>query len=195
MLLWDQFYRRQSCNCKGLSHWLTITRLENEGPENPFGACLCFSLLCHPKGPWTGNGSVLPPAAMRIYKEVSFMAPGSQRAPYVLVSPCKYWWLMNNTSFCSSIYSRNRPLKTQTTKTEICGFWGCIFKHLQCDLPNNHNQIWGESIQLSLNSLQQSSCLTSFSEGFTATMQRSLRQWQPWSSYRTEATHSAVCSL
>ena len=128
---------------------LTITQLENEGTENPFWACLCFSPLCHPEGPWTGNGSALPQAVIRMYKEVSFMVPGSQPAPYVLVSPCNYWWLMNNTSLYSSIYSRNRP-KTQTTKTEIWGFWGCIFQHLQCDLPNNHNHIWDESIQLSL---------------------------------------------
>ena len=168
-----------------------ITWLENEGTENPSWACLCFSPLCHPEGPWTGNGSALPRAVIRIYKEVFFMVPGSQPAPYVLVSPCNYWWLMNNTSLYSSIYSRNRP-KTQTTKTEIWGFWGCIFIYnVTCPtITTTFGMSPSNSASKSLTTEQ----LPHFFLRFYS-YHAEITQWHPRSSYRIEATHSTVCSL
>lgn len=149
---------------KGLSHLPVITGLENEGAEIQFWVSLCSSLLYHPAGPWTGGGSALPgKEVMRIYKEVSSMVPGIQPAPSVLVYLLTTvgWWAIDH----SAVQSRNWPLKTQTTKTEVTiwGFWQMNLQTFpKLTSPNSHNQIWDNSIQLSHNPLQQSSYLTSF---------------------------------
>lgn len=75
---------------------------------------------------------------------------------------------MSDRSFCSSLYSRNWPLKTQATKAKLtlCGFcWMHLQTFAMLTCPHNHNHFGDKLMQLSHESLQQRSCLTSFSRG------------------------------